>query len=286
MTTTFQLVRDVLNELYGTIVAELGSEDAANSAIRQRLEELSTVYGQLANPTLPPIDYASPVTRFAYIFSAVTLHSDFLVQALSSVQKHVDPLFSEGAKCVVSCLGGGPGSDLIGLVQYLIDSGSKVKSALCHLRDYNQAWGDSWADLGQKLDTPFQVHVDFQWLDVRKPESWQHQRKFLAADLFISSYFASEVMRVAGEAMGFWQDVFVNAKPGALLLFTDFESPASTQYIDSISTGLGWELVEMDARRRFARFKEQKSELDDFIQRLGRSPRVQGDLHIRLLRKP
>lgn len=286
LTTTFQLVRKVLGELYAEIVANEGSEAAADKSIAAKLEELSTKYANLTDEKMEPIDYSSPLTRFAYIFSAVTCHSDFVYQGLQMMQAHIAPIFSKDAKCVVSCPGGGPGSDLIGLVRYLLEAKSQPKSVVCYLCDREQAWADSWTELGQELESPFPIFVNFQPLDVTEPASWQKQKKFMSADLFIASYFASEVMRLGAKAHGFWQELFNNAKSGALFLVADFASDASIAYIDSITKEIGWELLDVNSKRRFVSFSEQKSELADFMAKFGKSPRVQGELHVRLLRKP
>lgn len=284
--TAFQLVYVVLEELYAEIRAELGSEGAADEAVHSRIEKLSQDYAKLTDSNLPPIDYSSPITRFAYLYTNVTAHADFVYQALGETQ----PMFAADLLAkehiVVACLGGGPGSELVGFLRYLIECSSKIKTVTCYLCDREQAWADSWTELGQKLDGGRPIFVNFQPLDVTEPSSWSKQKKFLSADLFISSYFASEVMRVGEKTMDFWKAVQGAAKPGARLLVVDNDSQHFDGYLQQITTDLGWKQEYGKKGRRTLSYTEQKQDLHGFLTKFkNRLPRLQASVDVRLFRK-
>ena len=62
-----------------------------------------------------------------------------------------------------------------------------------YLLDKEQAWADTWTEIGDSTKTKVTVNVHFQSLDVTQPDSWSTQKKFLRADVFTQSYFVSEV---------------------------------------------------------------------------------------------
>ena len=92
-------------------------------------------------------------------------------------------------KVRISCVGGGPGSDIIGILKYLDEHKDEpIKRLSCYLLDKEQAWADTWTELGDSLETDFAVNVNYQPLDVTRIQSWSAQTKFLEADLFTMSY--------------------------------------------------------------------------------------------------
>src|ERR1700676_3943530 len=121
----------------------------------------------------------------------------------------------KGGKARVSCVGGGPGSDIIGVLKYLDEHKKQepVKKITCYLLDKEQAWADTWTELDASLDMDIQLNANFQPLDVCDPKSWNHQRNSLQPDLFTMSYFVSEVFSLDGDGKvsAFWQDLFSNA---------------------------------------------------------------------------
>ena len=119
--TIFELVKITLDELYKQGQAVHG--DKLDTEIKIRMQYLSQSYGQLSSTDREPVDYKDPSTRFAYVFKYVASHGDYVVQVLEALSKELDgPIFDPG-KIRVSCIGGGPGSDIIAILKYL-DEGS------------------------------------------------------------------------------------------------------------------------------------------------------------------
>ena len=99
----FKLVKSVLDEQYSAVPGKEAEKDAA---ILEKLKYLSKQYAGLADGKAK-IDYADPVTRFAYIYRYVTAHADFVCSFIE--QTGLKKLFDE--KTVnISCIGGGPGT--------------------------------------------------------------------------------------------------------------------------------------------------------------------------------
>lgn len=287
--TIFELVKIALDELYQE--AQKIYKSKVDDEIRQRMSYLSESYGKLNNAQRKPVDYKDPATRFAYVYKYVAAHGDYLVQVLEKFRaSHKKQIFaSETIR--VSCIGGGPGSDIIAVLKYLDENKSDepVKKVICYLLDKEQAWADSWTELDDSLEASVSLHANFQPLDVTDPNSWSSQQKFLQADLFTLSYFASEVHSLDGNGVvtAFWKKLFSEAKSGALFVYDDNGHNDFNEYFDSQwkSAGLTC-LLSVDNTRFIPRFSEQASELADYQKKFTHNPKIQAYLSYRILRKP
>jgi hypothetical protein len=190
----------------------------------------------------------------------------------------------------VSCIGGGPGSDIIAVLKYLSDweKHEPVSKITCYLLDSEQAWADTWTELDGCLEMDVVLNVNFQPLDVTKPESWRSQKKFLQADLFTMSYFVSEVLSLDSDGVitTFWRTLFEEAKPGAIFLYDDNDHTDFNSYFDAQWKAAGLECLVSDERRFTPRSSEQSSELGEYPKKFNHHPKLQARLCYRVLRKP
>jgi hypothetical protein len=231
--TIFELVKLALDELYQEASDEYGDE--VDDRVNNRIDYLSKNYGKLNSKDRLQVDYSDPATRFAYVFKYVATHGDYLVQALEKYRSSFGGILFPNNQLRVSCIGGGPGSDVIGVIKYLSDHDEEsVKKVVCYLLDGEQAWADTWTEIGSSLDQNISVDVHFQPLDVTKPETWSTQKKFLKANVFTLSYFVSEIYSVANDKVqGFWQTLFDQAIGGATLIYVDNGHDDFNNYFDT-----------------------------------------------------
>jgi hypothetical protein len=287
--TIFQLVKIALDALYKEAIESHGGD--ADKAIAAQIDYLSKSYGQLNQAGRQPVNYKDPATRFAYVYKYVASHGDYVVQVLEALRLKLEgPIFTtESVR--VSCVGGGPGSDIIAILKYLEErkATEKVKKVTCYLLDREQAWADTWTELDDSLKTDLLLHANFQPLDVTAPESWAQQKKFLQADIFTMSYFVSEVMGLDkdGVVTKFWQTLFKEAKPGALFVYDDNGHDAFNSYFDKQWKAAGLNcVVEATNELTWPRYNEQKAGLGDFLNKFGQQPKLKTPLTYRVLRKP
>jgi hypothetical protein len=162
--TIFELVKLALDELYAEAGQTYGSK--VDEMIRPRIAYLSASYGGLANPNRKPVDYKDPATRFAHVFKYVAAHGDYVVQVLDMLRDKLDGNIFSGENVRVSCVGGGPGSDIIGVLKYLDDHKKEetVEKITCYLLDKEQAWADTWTELDASLKMKVQLNANFQAL--------------------------------------------------------------------------------------------------------------------------
>lgn len=287
--TGFELVKVALDTLYAEALQTYGSNTDAN--ITARIQYLSASYNGLNDPTRPPVNYQDPATRFAYVFKYVASHSDYIVQVMEAWRSHVGGQIMAGADTMrITCVGGGPGSDLIGFLRYLDENKNEpIKKATAYLLDREQAWADTWTELDDSLQSGLVLHANFQPLDVTNPASWMYQKKFLQADLFTMSYFVSEVKSLdsTGIVTSFWTALFQQAKSGARFLYVDNGHDSFNQYFDNLWQAAGLHLVLGETNEwMWPRGNEQKSELGEYLTKFGQSPKLKTMLSYRVLAKP
>lgn len=284
----FQLAKITLDSLYQEALKEHQGETDAR--IAESIRYLSVAYTQLANTARARVNYENPVTRFAYVYMYVAAHADYVSQVFEAYRSHLGSPIFKSEKLRLSCIGGGPGSDFIAVVKYLSEhTDEPVKKVTAYLVDGEQGWADTWTELDDKLDLPFELATNFQPLDVTRPSSWTAQKKFLEADVFTISYFVSEVMSLdhSGIVTNFWNKVFSDAKSGAIFFYIDNGAQVFNDYFDSLWSKNGLELIySFDNERRLPGYDEEKTDLGEFLTKFQRTPKVQAQLSGRILVKP
>lgn len=287
--TSFELVKIALDGLYAEATATYGG--ATDATISQRIQYLSASYIGLNDPNRQPVNYKDPATRFAYVYKYVATHSDYIVQILNSLRAEVGSPVFDVENLRLSCIGGGPGSDIIGVLRYLDEKKATepVKKVTCYLLDREQAWADTWTELDDSMSLSTALNVNFQPFDVTDPMSWAHQTKFQQADLFTMSYFVSEVksLDANGVVSQYWTTLFQNAKTGALFLYDDNGHDSFNNYFDGLWKAAGLELVVAGTNEpTWPRGVEQASELKGYLTKFGQSPKLKTPLTYRVLKKP
>lgn len=287
--TIFELVKIALDELYSEGQKIYG--DGLDAAILERIKYLTASYQGLTSKGRQPVDYSDPATRFAYVYVYVAAHGDYVVQILAEARVKLGGSIFASENVRVTCIGGGPGSDVVAVLKYLDDykKFEPVKKVTCYLLDREQAWADTWVEIDDSISSGVALHANFQPLDVTNPDSWKSQQKFLQADLFTMSYFVSEVFAMddGGVVTSFWDRVFSEAKSGAIFLYDDNGSDQFNDYFDGLWKKHGLEpLVVVTNTRITPRFSEQSSELGEYKAKFGYNPKLKAQISYRVLRKP
>jgi len=272
----FKLVKSVLDEQYGEIP---GKEAEKDKVICEKLEYLRQRYAQLQTDH-HEIDYADPVTRFAYIYRYVTAHADYVCSLIGSTA--LKKLLS-AEKLNVSCIGGGPGSDLVGVLKCVEQAGTKPTLRFT-LLDREATWSESWCDVDEKLSTSLKTNVNFQPFDVTDPKSWESRRKYLNSDLFTLIYFVSETFCFRDKAAKYYADLFRHAANGAYFLYIDNGHSCFSNWFDGLWKDRGIELIEGNTVRITTDPQEERSDLGEYTEKFG-YPKLKADIAYRVLRK-
>lgn len=223
----FHLVHNILDVLYERI--PLADEIMKDEAIRHELETLTKKYASLSKGG--SIDYIDVTTHFAYYYRYVTAHA-FTAYALFRDTKGLGNLFNR-SKLNVSCLGGGPGSDILGTLRYL-SKNQKATTVQCCIYDRQEKWRESLGTVCNLL-TSFDIIPRFRKMDITNTTSWtEHTEEFLQSDLFTMSYLLSEVYSYRREAEDFFKFLFQNARRHTWFLYIDNCSCDSSEWLDTM----------------------------------------------------
>lgn len=149
----------------------------------------------------------------------------------------IDKYFTKKEILKVACIGGGPGSDLTGLINYLLEC--EYSNFECIVYDYNaENWGKVCSaplvDIMQKqalkvFKRPLNISVKWEFIDMKK--DFSEKGLVPKADVFSTCWALNECF--FNEK--FWQDV-IDANPLSFLFFVDGESEPIQrfQHLDSL----------------------------------------------------
>ncbi|MBI5297962.1 MAG: hypothetical protein HY869_21000 [Chloroflexi bacterium] len=274
----FQLVRSVLDEIYSEI--PLQDEAQKDKAIKDEILSLRSKYAKLLSSSRV-IDYENPITRFSYIYSYVTSHANIVYNIIESSDMLCALMDSK--KVSMTSIGGGPGSDLLGVIKYLTNA-SKSPTLRCNLYDRESAWGESWSDVDNKLENPFKISIYFQQFDVGEPSTWVRHVKYLSSDLFTMVYFMSEVFGNKTTAEPFFNNLFANAKKGALFLYADNNTPDFYNWFDELAHRNSLITIESTSKNFNVNYDEEKTDLGIYYDKFG-FPKLTANIAYRICQK-
>ncbi|MGA2225854.1 MAG: hypothetical protein ABSH41_15580 [Syntrophobacteraceae bacterium] len=274
----FQLVKSVLDELYVRIP---GSSDAEkDEKINKKLRTLEAQYANLAQGS--NVDYRDITTKFAYIYKYVTSHANLVYQIISESEQLRSLL--ENNKVNVTCVGGGPGSDLLGILKYVMRYNLKP-FLRCALFDGDESWGECWSDVDEKLETRIRISTYCQPLNVCSMDTYCNNSKYLNSDLFTFIYFMSEIHSRRKEAEHFFSRLFADAKKGALILYIDNNNHQFYDWFDSLAHDNSWEIIQSDESwMQIDDYSEEKRDLQEYWDKFG-FPKIRANVAHRVCRK-
>jgi hypothetical protein len=273
----FQLIKTVLDEAYADIPGDQAAKDAA---IKTQMDALSSEYVTLREKGC--LDYSDPARRFAYLFTYTTSHANLVyerIQASAALSKVFD-----AQDVMVSCIGGGPGSDFLGILKHC-QRGGKTPNLTCHLLDRDSAWGESWSDVGKKVNGALHLTTHFNPFDVTDPTKWKVFKKHCGADVFTLIYFMSEVYALRDKADEYFNTLFSSMKPESVLLFVDNNSPEFFDWFDAYVTKHGLTVLESNSGKMQLPYHEEKGDLEPYKTRLKRDPKLGANVAWRIVQK-
>lgn len=272
----FQIIKSVLDEAYNEIAEDESEKD---QQIKDALDHLRTEYRKLS--VGHDIKYNHPVTRFAYIYRYVTSHAN-LVCSLIEQNDELGNIFNH-EKVNVACIGGGPGSDFLGILKYLMTNNKspQVKFQLC---DKEKTWAESWNDVDDKVDPKFRISTSYLPLDVTNPDDWKPHTKYFNSDIFTMIYFMSEVYSLRVDSEKYFATLFAQAKPGALFLFIDNNHSEFYGWFDNLAETYNIEIIKKNESNFILPTDEEKSDLGVYLEKFS-YPKIRANIAYRIGKK-
>jgi hypothetical protein len=274
--TLCQLIKLVLNEQYGEIEPE-----GRDEAIKKQLTILGERYANLKSERYDGIDYSSPVSRFAYIQRYTVAHGDYIRQVIQG-SSELRGVF-DGKDVQVACLGGGPGSDFLGILKYMNRAGKK-SPLTCYLFDKERAWSDSWSDVARLLERDFEFYPSFAQMDAADPSTYRSYHRIKKCDLLTLSYFMSEMWKYRRDVEPFFEHCFGCAKKGALVLYIDNRDADFRGWFDKLAAKYKLKILKEWSTELAFEIAEEKRDLGEYFDKFG-WPKRQGSVDIRIAQK-
>lgn len=277
----FERARIVLDKLTA------GAPGALDALVRGQLAYLTGQYPRLLYKTRPPLDYSAPATHVAYVYRCVPAHGQWLYHALLDAHAHAASLFKQDV-VKVAAVGGGPGSDLLGVMKYARAGRLEKAHVAFKLLDHEPSWQGVASKIASTYAGERPLDFSFEHLDLASGSPWTASQEFLAADIFTFSFALSEawVFDVDGSVTAFLNYVISNAKPGALFVYVDNGGPSFSGLAEPHFTRKDLQLVaSSDDQRRLLGSDEQSDAVAVYKERFGQSPKLQGNVSYRVWKK-
>jgi hypothetical protein len=241
----------------------------------------------LKDEKLPRIDYTKPETRFAYVYAYVTAHASFVYKIIQ-MNRELQEVFDK-QDIEIACIGGGPGSDLVGILKYLVENNKRPDRVWCDILDAELAWNETWRYVNKQLDV-YNINTNSVPFDVTERVSWERHSDYLNSDLFTFIYFMSEVFRFKEESTRYFDHFFANVKPGAMIIYLDNRDDTMSDWFDSFINKYDYEVIVSSNRYRMSMNslrEEKKSDLGQYFDKFGdkKEPKLTGRVAYRICRK-
>ena len=254
----YNALRNVL-----TAVDEQGyaEHDDWEDLIADRLPKMSASYQELTNPNRELIDYSDLASQAAYLFRYAFGHADYTRQLFGRVREKIrQPIFRQAEINVVS-LGGGPGSELLGLMSYICEADSEpiVRKINYTVLDKEVNWEHACSELADSLGKRIGLEVRFENCDIGATRL-TNASSVETADLVMASFFISEVccLPEGSKAKRNIETLLDTMRAGSWMFYNDSDAYSFYSYFN-------------DRTRRAGRFKqilEVKEELQADIPNL------------------
>ena len=274
--TFFEIVGQTLDRAYADIKG-----DRRDEKIKARMVELSDGFRNHVLKRGGP-DYSDPITRFAYVYKYASAHADYL-DGLIKRSPSIQAVLNHN-KISITCIGGGPGSDVLGFLKFFLERGDSphIKYVIF---DKEPAWGETWSDLDDIVAGNLRSSRDFRNFDITEPSTYASFQRVYKSDIFTMVYFLSEVFANKDAVTRFLRTCFAQMKPGAQLIVIDFRNAELQNWIDQCAKEAGLEGGGSETWF-FMDPSEQKSVLKKYADKWGIEPKIKSRVFYRLFRKP
>lgn len=200
----FEIVKAVLDKTIAKFEQDTGTtRDQIDATISSHIRATSAEYN---NPA-PDIKYEDPLCRLGYLYMHVGANATLFEKTLKDVPALVKMMReSNEASLTITAVGGGPGTELLGLYKFLRDPIIPIcpKKITFNVLDLTPQWAETWKLLAaaaeEHLDATPQTEWskptlsrNFQPMDVVNPSSYSSYASFFEdTDMFVFNYLLSE----------------------------------------------------------------------------------------------
>lgn len=239
----------------------------------------------------PQIDYSDPYCRLAYMYMNVGIHAHLVEEALahfSSVAELIAERLSSGKSLNVCALGGGPGSELVGLASFVegINQTERPLFVEFLLVDLVKEWDESWQSLkegvdshmraqngGDRMNWPLIVSRSFLPVSAIDVDDFsQLPTRFHGTDIYIFSYLVSELKSSLHRFEEVMNYLTRAANSDALFLFIDRNERAVRDGVEEV-VGYNPHISMVGMHQNRGRYEVDLSKLGEWYTHIRPLPR-------------
>jgi len=204
--------------------------------LERRRVKLEGAYATLYEQDRDPIPYASLSAQTAYVFAYAPARAEYTRQYLLRHRKALaGPIFSNSNVKVVS-FGGGPASELVGLIRYIEegDADEPVESIDFTVYDKDGDWAEVAFGIVNGLETGIDITIRYEEVDAASRKRME-RIDLSDIDLVIFSYVMSELAKLGrkDQIAENFRVILDSMKIGGKILFIDNRHPLFIRYFQS-----------------------------------------------------
>lgn len=271
----FQIVRRVI---------EANIDRLATQRCQPKTDILDTVRTHLVNNSqqwrsnrIPSIAYADPLCRIAYLYGIVPVNANLLEHAFTQEHELAETLGhiqADSGQIKVCAVGGGPGTELLGMAKWLERTHPNGRFNLEFLLvDRVNEWAESWLALKRQVNDrlrrryrgqqpPFlTVSGNFLAMDAQDVAAIPNYGNIFDQDLFIFSYLISDIFAGLGGLRQFTSAMASQAPTGSKFLFVDRKGPRWEDEVTNLAGAAGVRLGEFQRTTSHMSGDEEASDL-------------------------
>lgn len=195
----FEIIKKILDDSI-KIYRELKSTpiDEIYSEITTHIKSTSKEY----RFECPNIHYDDPLCRLGYLFAHAGANATLFERTIQSSAQLRNFIISRDKNDLHVCsVGGGPGTELLGLTKFLLINQISCKSLSFNVLDKIHQWSESWNFIADEAEAAINNHFNssiiisrsFDPIDVVDPRSYEkYAWHFRKTNLIIFNYLLSE----------------------------------------------------------------------------------------------
>lgn len=202
--------------------------------LENRRAKLEGAYATLYEQDRDPISYSSMSAQTAYVFAYAPARAEYTRQYLHRHRKALGIRLFAGTKINLVSFGGGPASELVGVVRYIEESNEVVEQINYVVYDKDGDWAEVARMIVDDLDTNIEITMTYEEVDAAS-RSKMSDVDVSQVDLIIFSYIMSELARLGrrDQIAENFRLLLKEMKVGSKILFIDNLHPIFIKYFYS-----------------------------------------------------
>ena len=269
--------------------------DGFVSQVKEAILHMRREYNRKKRPEIP---FGDPVYRLAYLYEyapANALAVEAVLNDDAKNQRLISGLLTSKQCISLCCLGGGPGSEVVGVAKWIVRQQLDTTQLEVLVTDKYPQWKDQWKSVRDTLNTnfsaggavsakipPLVLSRGFAKVDVINPAYARLQALRRGFDLYVVSYVVSHIYTSEDLSLfrQFMQSVIDSAPNGSKFLFIDRNE---SDWQTSVATLLDYPGIEISgpyfsSSRDPGDHREQKTDLGVLYKHLDIDPRLSWDI--------